>query len=467
MEQSYINPGGARERDVLPFTCGDQHFLFYGPELQVFRVSARTYKQFQVEDRDHTDASPLGRHQGGLAQLQQYLQEASQSGTHAVFAANPEGPLRALIMNITRDCNLRCTYCFAFDAQKLATRQMTYQTATQAIDKLFSSGGDHKHHSIVFFGGEPFANWGVMKGAMKYACHRVSNLSGHTLDFSATTNGTLLHKGDIIPVLKAYRVNLVVSLDGPQHVHDKYRVYHNGRGSFNRIMRNIQLLKHHGIPALLRSTITADCDQLADIVKFYEGLETPYGFDFVQPTEFNKNCTNEYTERSLNSFGQQLTDVCDYILARACSGKQIWCVAITAPLRRLHFQLGRRVTCHAGRSMLALNPDGSCYTCQNLSNNSEHSIGQFLSLGDPLSHVGRLKADSVDEMEHCRSCSIRYLCSGGCLAERTVIGESKCARHSYHCMLKLTEWKHWLQLYQSLRERCPRYLQSLSMPMAV
>jgi len=56
--------------------------------------------------------------------------------------------------------------------------------------------------------------------------------SGKEVDFSLTTNATLL-KPDIIEFLADERVGVTISIDGPKEVQDKFRVFHNGTGSYD------------------------------------------------------------------------------------------------------------------------------------------------------------------------------------------------------------------------------------------
>jgi uncharacterized protein len=56
------------------------------------------------------------------------------------------------------------------------------------------------------------------------------------------TNGTLLDR-DKIKYFIDSDVSLQISLDGPKEIQDQFRVYKNGRGSFDRIMRNLRLIR--------------------------------------------------------------------------------------------------------------------------------------------------------------------------------------------------------------------------------
>jgi uncharacterized protein len=54
---------------------------------------------------------------------------------------------------------------------------------------------------------------------------------GKDIDFSLTTNATLL-RPDVIEFLADERVGVTISIDGPEEMQDKFRVFNNGAGSY-------------------------------------------------------------------------------------------------------------------------------------------------------------------------------------------------------------------------------------------
>ena len=60
------------------------------------------------------------------------------------------------------------------------------------------------------------------------------------------TNATLINE-KWCELFKRHQIDVGVSLDGPRHVHDKYRVRRSGKGSFEETVRGIKLLQAHHI----------------------------------------------------------------------------------------------------------------------------------------------------------------------------------------------------------------------------
>ena len=62
---------------------------------------------------------------------------------------------------------------------------------------------------------------------------------------------------------------LGVSMDGPEKLHDRYRVDKGGAPTFSRVMRGIRLLQKHGVPFNILTTVhAANADFPLDIYRF-------------------------------------------------------------------------------------------------------------------------------------------------------------------------------------------------------
>jgi uncharacterized protein len=58
------------------------------------------------------------------------------------------------------------------------------------------------------------------------------------------------------------RVDVGVSIDGPQSVHDRERVDHRGRGSYRAVRRGLDLLREGDVPFAVLSVVNFDADPL-------------------------------------------------------------------------------------------------------------------------------------------------------------------------------------------------------------
>lgn len=151
--------------------------------------------------------------------------------------AKPAGPL----------CNLDCTYCYYLEKERLfndkgviAMDDNTLETFTRKY--IHEQAGSEI--TFVWQGGEPaLAGIGFYKKALalqkKYG-------SGKHIHNSFQTNGLLLND-EWCSLFRDNNFLVGISVDGPEDIHDRYRLNKGGSGSFRKVMKAIDLLKKHGV----------------------------------------------------------------------------------------------------------------------------------------------------------------------------------------------------------------------------
>ena len=148
--------------------------------------------------------------------------------------------LKQIQLEITENCNLRCRYCiynsFVHNKRNHSEFVMDSNVAYRAIDYLGTHSKHRNRICISFYGGEPILRFTFIKECVAYAKRQ---LSGRTLDFSMTTNGTLLTE-EMAQFLYSNGFSLTFSIDGPSDIHDEYRKDANGVGSFLRALTGLQ-----------------------------------------------------------------------------------------------------------------------------------------------------------------------------------------------------------------------------------
>jgi len=151
--------------------------------------------------------------------------------------------LKHVTLKVTEGCNLRCSYCiYGGDYSgrpKHSNLMMPLEVAQKAIDYFMHHSDRFKGPlALGFYGGEPLLNFNTIQRATEYFKEQVGN-TDHVL--ALTTNGTIL-SNRIIDFLVKNEIALTISIDGPQAVHDKYRVDIKGNGTFDKVMRNLNVL---------------------------------------------------------------------------------------------------------------------------------------------------------------------------------------------------------------------------------
>ena len=147
-------------------------------------------------------------------------------------------PLTTMVLNVTNQCNLSCTYCYEYGEDKIVDTEngkkpkfMSEETARESVDFMLREAGDNKLAHLTFFGGETLMNFPVLKSAMSYArgaprkwARKWTSASPPTPRCSSRT---------IIEFLAENRVGVTISIDGPKEMQDQFRVFSNGNGSYD------------------------------------------------------------------------------------------------------------------------------------------------------------------------------------------------------------------------------------------
>jgi uncharacterized protein len=87
----------------------------------------------------------------------------------------------------------------------------------------------------------PIADYERLIGALDCILRRVV-----TVQYSLQTNATLVST-EWCDFFQNHGIRVGVSLDGPRHIHDRYRLDRSGKGTFDRVIRGIEMLQRNGL----------------------------------------------------------------------------------------------------------------------------------------------------------------------------------------------------------------------------
>ena len=172
-----------------------------------------------------------------------------------------------VVIQPTPFCNINCRYCYL--PNRLQTRKMSLATLARIFEAIFSSSLIADEISIVWHAGEPMI---MPLDFYEHAFQLIEqvNKQGIRVNSALQTNGTLITE-EWCDFIKRRGVKMSVSLDGPQHIHDRARVDRAGKGTFERVMRGIELLQKHGIkPAIIMVLTAYALDYADEIWHFFE-----------------------------------------------------------------------------------------------------------------------------------------------------------------------------------------------------
>jgi uncharacterized protein len=153
-----------------------------------------------------------------------------------------------LIKPASAVCNLDCAYCFYLDREAdpysaLPVRHMTDGTLDRLVETyLFYSS---PNSTFAFQGGEPaLAGPAFFEDLVKLQQQYGRN--GQSVSNAIQTNGILLNDR-WCELFKQYNWLVGISIDGPEPLHDLYRINKNGTGTWRKVMAGVELLKKYGV----------------------------------------------------------------------------------------------------------------------------------------------------------------------------------------------------------------------------
>jgi uncharacterized protein len=162
--------------------------------------------------------------------------------------------INLLVIQPTPFCNIDCRYCYLPNRNSKAVVERA--TLVNLFAQVFRSGWARNPLTVVWHAGEPMV---MPIGFYRDAFELVERLkpADFLLTHAFQTNGTLIDD-DWCEFLLTARVNVGVSIDGPKQFHDRNRVTRAGRGTFDKTIAGIQLLRKHGVPFHVISVLSSE-----------------------------------------------------------------------------------------------------------------------------------------------------------------------------------------------------------------
>jgi uncharacterized protein len=336
-------------------------------------------------------------------------------------------------------CNLNCTYCYYLEKENLyAAKGRDFRMSDDVLEayiRQYIQSQPAEHVSFAWQGGEPtllgvpfFER--VVELQRKYAGNKI-------IDNAFQTNGTLLDDawGEF---LARNKFLIGLSVDGPEEIHDAYRVDKGGQPTFARVMRGLSILKKHGvefntltvinrlnsyrprdvyrflkeigskylqfIPVVEQVAAHPDPNGLV-LLKPYARQATTVSEWSVEPLQFGKFLSSVFDEWLLSDVGRVFVQIFDVSLESWAGLPQSLCVF--AP------QCGKA---------LAVEHNGDIYSCDHfvypenkLGNIMEKAMSGLVN-SPQQTRFGAAKLTALPS--DCLKCDVRFACNGECPKHR-------------------------------------------------
>ncbi|MCK5744107.1 MAG: SPASM domain-containing protein [Caldisericia bacterium] len=317
---------------------------------------------------------------------------------------------KSLCLIVSHACDMNCSYC-SLAGVTGEDKLMKPEIAKQALEWVVDVSPGRKI-DIDFFGGEPLLAWETVKETVLHVEELMSK-KNKLIRWSLSTNCLNLDDEKIKFCLEHY-VSLILSLDGPEEINDKFRKLKNGDGSFERlipVIKKIASMWEQGF--YVRGTYTRETINFSDsIISLHKMGISNLAFEPVVTT----NPGLVFQKKDLETIRNEYEKLAKYYLE--CKRNDI-------PIRFYHFELNldsgvcaRKSAggCGAGCEYLSVSPDSSIWSCHQLDGVSEHKMGELDN--PPTDH----QFDKFSEINHitnkleCPDCWASHLCAGGCIA---------------------------------------------------
>lgn len=179
-----------------------------------------------------------------------------------------------VLLKVASRCNLDCSYCYVYhmgdDGWKSQPKLMSDSVKAAVVERLEELGREQTEpFSIVLHGGEPLM---LGKARLDAFLGSLRSVLPAKTGIHIQTNGLLL-SNEMLDVLARHGVGISVSLDGPEAVHDKFRIDHQKNGSQAKVLEAIKRLVAHPQAVQLFSGVLAVIDPESDPEEVYSALK--------------------------------------------------------------------------------------------------------------------------------------------------------------------------------------------------
>jgi uncharacterized protein len=344
-------------------------------------------------------------------------------------------------------CNLDCDYCF-FLSKEMLYPDSRFRMSDEQLDaylrQLIEAHSQAPEVTIAWQGGEPtLMGLDFFRRSVEIAQRYLQ--PGQRAVHTIQTNGTLID-AEWARHFKEHDYLVGISIDGPQQIHDAYRVTKGGRGTFEKVMRGLAHLREAGVEFNALTTLhAANADRGADVYRFLRddcgaryiqfipiiervpeaGLDGTVPWSSWRDRPLYEQSGEFVTGRSISGeqYGRFLIDVFEEWVRRDVG--EVYVQMFDVALANWYGEPpGLCVHSETCGLALALEHTGDLYSCDHfvepdyrLGNIGESPMIDLVS-SERQRDFGQAKRDTLPQQ--CLDCDVRFACHGGCPKDRFI-----------------------------------------------
>ena len=355
--------------------------------------------------------------------------------------------LQSMYLILTTLCNLRCSYCLYGSTQSgsLAPhkgRIMSDDVAREAIS-LFGRETVVNDRSqpdywecITFYGGEPFINFPVLQKSVDYVrrLQRAGEI-WHNVQFVVNTNGTLLTQ-ETVRLIQEETIEVQVSIDGPEQIHNQVRMLHSGQGSFKSTIAGLKMMHSLGVDFVPLITVTeANMDCLAEFVGWLceKFSIRQYGLNLLMHT--NGLVDQTYGRRAADARRKA------HIASNAFGATD---KSYGTAMDAFSTRVVAHKSCGAGKKIVVF-PQGELHVCQALEGSGSTAMGELPRFNHQSPNLLQWQQRNRFSNQTCLDCPAIGGCQGGCGASGYNATGDVCGIDPNYCNWMKAEFHHWIK----------------------
>jgi uncharacterized protein len=336
-------------------------------------------------------------------------------------------------------CNLDCHYCYYLKKEHLYPKGESFRMPDSILEEYIIQHIDASPGSVITFswhGGEPTI-LGLDYFRTIVALQRKHQPPNRRITNGMQTNGTLLDE-DWCRFLAAEGFAVGLSLDGPQDMHDRYRVTKGQNPTYKQAMRGYKLLRQHRIPCNILCVVHAgNVQHPTQVYRFFKQIKAQY-VEFLPLVEPQPDREGGVSTRTVpaEALGNFLCTIFDEWMSQDIErvNVQIFEEAARTAFGQEHALCIFRKTCG---DVPVVEHNGDFFSCDHFVD-TEHRLGNIQDtplvdfLESPAQRAfGQAKLDTLPRS--CQACEVRNLCHGGCPKDRILHTPDGKERLNYLC----------------------------------
>jgi uncharacterized protein len=286
---------------------------------------------------------------------------------------------------------------------------MSPETAQKCVDLALETLPAEKSLSLGLFGGEPLLRFDLVREITEYAYRKAEEVK-KSVHVSITTNGTLITP-EVIDFSADQGVQLCLSIDGPADLHDRNRIYRDGRGSFADVISRLELalkrLNSIQVNAVFGPETILDMPRC---LKFF--------VDFGIPViHFSPDIMAIWPDDLRPKLRDIFTQIAEHYIEYYTQGQEI-AINLLDSKMLLFIKGGYDVAdkCAMGDGEWGIAPSGNIYPCERFIGEDENSLFCLGNIHTGLDWDRRcaLRLKRGNHNPECVNCNLRGYCMNWC-----------------------------------------------------